>query len=243
MPLTIKSLRFLFFTAGLIIILAFAGPAGQNENKKVMSHVVDPSDQKIIFFSEKANGEKIKSFKTLQTMLSQKGQQLAFAMNGGIYMRDYTPLGLYIEKGIVRHKLNNRNNGYGNFYLQPNGIFYLTNDHKARIVTTGQFINKNIRYATQSGPMLVINGKINPKFKKGSANLHIRNGVGILPDGKILFAISKVQISFYDFAEFFKSQGCRNALYMDGVISRMYLPSKNLNDLQGDFGIIIAEIS
>ncbi|MEO6719284.1 MAG: phosphodiester glycosidase family protein, partial [Ferruginibacter sp.] len=76
-------------------------------------------------------------------------------------------------------------------------------------------------------------------FKKGSANLNVRNGVGILPDNKIVFAMSKKEINFYDFAEYFKSIGCKNALYLDGLISRTYLPEKKWMQIDGNFGVII----
>ena len=98
-----------------------------------------------------------------------------------------------------------------------------------------------IRYATQSGPMLLINGNMHPKFTKGSKHIHIRNGVGILPNGNLLFAMSKDSINFYDFASYFAEQGCENALYLDGAISKTYLPSKGIEESTGKFGVIIAE--
>ncbi len=86
---------------------------------------------------------------------------------------------------------------------------------------------------------MVIDGKIHPEFQKGSANLNIRNGVGILPDRKIIFAMSKKQINFYDFADYFKRLGCLNALYLDGFVSQTYLPEKNWMQTDGNFGVII----
>jgi len=87
--------------------------------------------------------------------------------------------------------------------------------------------------------MLIIDGEINPKFKKGSTSLYVRNGVGILPDGRILFVMSKKEINFYDFAVFFKNKGCMNALYLDGFVSQIYLPEQNWKQLDGEFGVII----
>jgi uncharacterized protein YigE (DUF2233 family) len=100
-------------------------------------------------------------------------------------------------------------------------------------------MNDNIKFATQSGPMLVVNGEIHTAFKKGSSNLNIRNGVGILPNNHILFAMSKKEINFYDFAQFFKNAGCKNALYLDGFVSRTYLPEKNWVQTDGQFGVMI----
>ena len=165
-------------------------------------------------------------------------------MNGGMYQKDGSPQGLYIEKGKVISPLEKRKTGYGNFYLQPNGVFYLTEDRRAKISTSTNFVNQDdIKYATQSGPMLIIDGQIHPKLTKGSKNFHIRNAVGILPNGHILFVMSKDKINFYDLATFFKEQGCQNALYLDGFVSRTYLPSEEWIQLDGNFGVIMAESS
>ena len=126
--------------------------------------------------------------------------------------------------------------------MQPNGIFYIKKDKTAGVCATQEFSKlKNIAYATQSGPMLVHNGKMNSHFIKGSSNLHIRNGVGILPDGRILFAISDKEINFYDFATFFIERGCKNALYLDGFVSGIFLPSLE-NKIRGNkpMGVMIA---
>ena len=125
----------------------------------------------------------------------------------GMYQENNTPLGLFINRGHVVTALNKKS-GYGNFYLKPNGVFYLDTANKAFIKNTDEFIlDRTIKYATQSGPMLVTNGVVHRLFSKSSKNLNIRNGVGILADGRILFAMSKTQISFYDFACFLKMPG------------------------------------
>ena len=164
-------------------------------------------------------------------------------MNGGMYNKKLTPQGLYIENGELKSDIDTLYKGYGNFYLQPNGIFFLTDKGKAYISKTNNFkMNKNIKYATQSGPMLVINSKIHPEFDRKSKSLHIRNGVGIFPDGNLLFAMSKKKVSFYDFALFFKQSGCDNALYLDGFISKTYLPLEGWKETNGNFVVIIAEV-
>jgi uncharacterized protein YigE (DUF2233 family) len=96
-----------------------------------------------------------------------------------------------------------------------------------------------VKYATQSGPMLLTNGKIHPEFREGSTNLNIRNGVGILPNNKLVFAMSKKEINFYDFAKYFQDLGCKNALFLDGFVSRTYLPEKNWIQTDGNLGVMI----
>ncbi len=164
-------------------------------------------------------------------------------MNGGMYNRDLSPQGLYIENGEVLAKLDTATIGYGNFYMKPNGILYIQSDYTPVICETEDFkLDSDVVYATQSGPLLLIDGQIHYRFHYGSSNLHIRNGIGILPNGNLLFAMSKNEINFYDFALFFKNNGCRYALYLDGFVSRTYLPSADWEQLDGTFGVIIGQI-
>jgi len=157
-----------------------------------------------------------------------------------MYKKDRSPQGLYIEHGEIIEPIDTITKDFGNFYLQPNGIFYISNQNQAFVKQTQEFsLNQEIKFATQSGPMLVVDGKIHPKFKQGSTHLNIRNGVGVLPNGQVLFAISKEPVSLFDFASFFLQNDCEQALYLDGFVSRAYYPEKNIND-DGDFGVIIA---
>ena len=87
--------------------------------------------------------------------------------------------------------------------------------------------------------MLLIDGKIHSAFNSESTNLNIRNGIGILPDNKIVFVMSKKEINFYDFANYFKKLGCKNALYLDGFVSRTYSVKDNWLQTDGNFGVMI----
>jgi len=215
---------------------------GQKEESLILSYEVNLEKQNLQFFLKNESGEYYNTFYNLKKELENKDEELVFAMNGGMFMKDYTPLGLYIENGVEKHKINKTQEAFGNFYMQPNGIFYITEDKKGVVCKSTDFEKKNIQYATQSGPMLVIDGKLHPKFNGGSKNLNIRNGVGILPNGNVLFAMSKKKINFYDFAQYFKKLGCKNALYLDGFVSRTYLPSKGYKTNGGKFGVIIGVV-
>jgi uncharacterized protein YigE (DUF2233 family) len=206
---------------------------------KILAYTVDTKKQDLKLYWKKENGENFESIQNLKTYVESKNLILTFAMNGGMYMQDLRPLGLFIQNRKTLKKIN-KADGKGNFYLKPNGIFYITTDNFPFICKTADFFdNGNIKYATQSGPMLVVDGKIHSAFKKGSTNLNIRNGVGILPDNKVVFAISRTEINFYDFAKYFQKTGCKNALYLDGFVSRMYLPEKQWVQTDGNFGVII----
>jgi len=187
------------------------------------------------------NKQKIRSLDNAVALLKSQDRTVLLVTNGGIYREDNSPKGLYIENGKELSALDTATLGYGNFYIQPNGIFMLLKN-SAKIIKTSdykQYIGK-IKYATQSGPLLVINGEINPIFDKASSNKNIRSGVGIDRNGEIVFAISNNPVSFYDFATIFAGlYSCRNALYLDGAISKMFCPSLKRNDGGGNFGVIV----
>ncbi len=226
-----------------IVLLCVSISAKSYEDARIISHVVDPHHDELRLYHRDDNGTIFKNFVNLKKYLSEQNKTLQFAMNGGMYMEDSTPLGLYVQDHKTIKKINRVQKAYGNFYIQPNGIFFITADKNAYIKASKDFHNKPyVQYATQSGPMLVIDGNINAKLKKGSVYTHIRNGVGILPDGKVLFAISKSLINFYDFANFFQKNGCKSALYLDGAISQIYLPPDNLGARYSKFGVIIAQV-
>jgi uncharacterized protein YigE (DUF2233 family) len=226
------------------IMLAMTGiylfaATNQPGDSRFVSYTADPQKQDIRIYWKDDKQERFSSIQRLKTWVEKNRHQLVFAMNAGMYRQDNSPQGLLIEKQKTITPLDT-SGGSGNFYLKPNGVFYITTNNQAFICTTGQFENNQpIAYATQSGPMLLIDGQIHPVFSKGSANLNIRNGVGILPGNKIIFAMSKQPISLYDFADYFKSMGCKNALYLDGFVSRAYLPAKKWIQLDGDFGALI----
>lgn len=211
----------------------------QTATPAILYYIVNPELQNIAFYWKDERGQILKNFQTLKDHVEKKHQSLVFAMNGGMFTPGFSPQGLFIENHKVLTPVDT-GKGDGNFYLSPNGIFYLTTDKQAVVCKTTDFKHTtNIQYATQSGPMLVINGTIHPAFKKGSANLNIRNGVGILPNKQIIFAISETPVNFYDFALFFQQRGCKNALYLDGFVSRIYLPEKKRMPADGQFGVII----
>lgn len=205
---------------------------------EVLSYTVNPKTQNIQLFWKDDKGKILNSFKSLNQFVKSKKQTLIFACNGGMYHPDYGPVGLFIQNGKVLKSLNTSNGKY-NFTWKPNGVFYLTNNNTAVVCQSDEFKNDGkIKYATQSGPMLVINGKIHVGFDKSNVKC-VRNGVGILPDGKVLFAMSKADVTFYDFAKYFLDLGCKNALYFDGAISKTYLPSQKWTHQDGQFGVMV----
>jgi uncharacterized protein YigE (DUF2233 family) len=148
---------------------------------------------------------------------------LLFAMNAGMYHEDLSPVGLFVERGRQVAPLV-VSQGSGNFFMKPNGVFGITPDGKPFVVGSDVYaVSKMpVAYATQSGPMLVIDGAIHPRFEANGASRFTRNGVGIDNQRRAVFAISRSSVSFGTFARLFKDRlSCKNALYFDGVVSAL----------------------
>lgn len=231
----------LFLFPLMLLMLDGAGLLlqAQPSDPRMLSYVVDPRTQDLQLYWKDDKGQILSNIQNLKTFVESKKQTLVFAMNAGMFNVDHWPQGLFVQQQKTITPLDTLE-GEGNFYLKPNGVFYLKTDSTPVVCQTPDFTdNGKIRYATQSGPMLVIDGKLHPVFKKGSPNLNIRNGVGILPDGKAVFVMSKTPVNFHDFASYFVALGCKNALYLDGSVSRTYCPKENWVQTDGIFGPMI----
>ncbi len=216
----------------------------------VCSFDLTKSDVRV--FWRNGEGEPYRTFSALAGALSAEGLTLAFAMNGGMYGSDFAPIGLYVEDGRESVPANTATvEGEGaavpNFYKKPNGVFYVGDD-EAGILATEQFLDARPQtsFATQSGPMLVIDGEIHPAFIEGSSDRKPRNGVGVSSPTEIHFVISESWVSFWDFARFFRDGlGCDDALFLDGgTAPGLYAPELGRNDApgHGGYGPIIAVV-
>jgi prepilin-type processing-associated H-X9-DG protein len=231
-----RMLRSLPVAALLGVLLAFTPT-----DDRIAWRVVDPQNEAITLHWKDGSGRILGNIGALDRALGASGRRLVFAMNGGMYTVDHGPVGLYIEEGRILHRIDRRVEGKGNFHMQPNGVFGIMENGTAFVKPTAAMQDMlHVRYATQSGPMLIANGIINTNFTPGSKNLHIRNGVGVRADGQVVFAISREPINFHDFATWFQEQGCANALYLDGSVSKAYIPEADVASMDGDLGVLIA---
>ena len=198
------------------------------------------------------DGKPYRTFAALADDLEAKGRSLRFAMNGGMYRNDLRPVGLYIENGRELTAANTATltgapSQIPNFYKKPNGVFYI-GDGEAGIVETSRFLALRPRanFATQSGPMLVIDGAIHPAFIVRSSDRKPRNGVGVSSRTRAQFVITRGWVTFHEFARFFRDGlGCDNALFLDGgVASGLYAPELGRDDApgHGGYGPIIAAV-
>jgi uncharacterized protein YigE (DUF2233 family) len=171
---------------------------------------------------------------------SVNGIPIALAMNAGMYETDLSPVGLYVEHGKTLKRANTAK-GPGNFHIQPNGVFYLSGQ-TAGVLTTQRFLTVHPKadFATQSGPMLVIDGKIHPRIRPGMTSRKIRNGVGVRDARTVVLAISDDPVTFWEFARLFREGlGTPDALFLDGSISSLYVPALHRDDALFPMGPII----
>ena len=189
-----------------------------------------------------ANGAPLRGFEALEPRLGTRRRQLRFAMNAGMYDEEGRPIGLYVEDGRQRHAVNLRD-GPGNFHLKPNGVFAVAADGRVAIVRSEKVgdLPFRPRWASQSGPMLVVDGRLHPRIQANGPSLNVRNGVGVADGRTAWFAISDEPVSFGRFARLFRdSLGCRNALFFDGTVSSLWDPRAGRRDSGYEFGPIVA---
>jgi uncharacterized protein YigE (DUF2233 family) len=204
----------------------------------------DARKSTIRLFLSDEKGAIFGGFAPLADALAAKGERLAFAMNAGMYDAAFLPVGLYVEAGATRHAANTAS-GEGNFHMKPNGVFWI-DGARAGVSETGRFLKSRARpaYATQSGPMLVAGGRINPHIHDNGTSEKLRNGVGAADGHIVRFAISNKPVTFHQFAHLFRERlKCPDALFLDGgSASALYAPSISRHDRFHPMGPLIGVV-
>jgi uncharacterized protein YigE (DUF2233 family) len=206
---------------------------------------VDIREDHLQLYLNSSTDQLYQTFQAINLDLSHHNKKLGFAMNAGMFHPNYLPVGLYIEQGKQYFPINLQQ-GWGNFFLQPNGVFLQHSQRGLMILSSSDYAQqqpKDVMLATQSGPMLVHQGNINPLFKPDSSSRVIRNAVGVVSPHQAKFVITEQAVNFYELADFFKNKlGVQQALYLDGTISSLYLPELKRHDRHRLLGPIIGVV-
>ncbi len=248
-------IRLMTFVSGRLLAVAFlfgiasqaAEAACRPETYEGDEYTVcsfDLTNTDLQMFWRKADGSPHRTFSALDEVLGAEGRRLAFAINGGMYADDLSPIGLYVEDGEALKPANvaevrGAPGAIPNFFKKPNGVFYVAGG-EAGVMTTDAYLEARPQadFATQSGPMLVIDGAIHPAFIENSSDRKPRNGVGMSSATQVHFAITEGRVNFHDFARFFRdSLGCDDALFLDGGSAPgIYAPELGRDDPPGHGG-------
>lgn len=219
------------------------GPVVHEGNRYTICEAA-PAKDTLRLYRADPEGRPYGEFFVLKQALSRDGKALVFAMNAGMYHADRRPVGHYVEDGSEEMPVISTP-GPGNFGLLPNGVFCIRAGRADVFETRDYLIRKpQCSHATQSGPMLVIDGALHPRFLENSPSRYIRNGVGAsLDGGRVVFAISDHPVNFHAFARLFRDAlDLPNALYLDGNVSRLYARELGRSDLGRPMGPILAII-
>jgi uncharacterized protein YigE (DUF2233 family) len=215
---------------------------------RIQAYVYDPADPQRRPFG---------NLDALAGWLRRRGDTLLLGMNGGIFARDFTnPQGLLVSESKVLREIDTLTRAPspevdGNFYRpQPNGVFFVMVDGQPRVTTTAvaRPLVRQMVAATQSGPMLIINGQFTPAYASAdtlppwlgtprqrhhevdSAST-TRNAVCIGSDGKVYWVKTEQKVRGDPFARFLRDEiHCRDALFLDGFYSALHAPRAGRHD-------------
>lgn len=192
----------------------------------------DTAQHDLRLASRDADGRHLRNFDALAQTLGRDSARVRFAMNAGMFNDAGAPIGLYVENGRHEHPLR-LTDGPGNFHMKPNGVFWQGEDGAVHVTASEVFASASpdARWATQSGPMLLIDGRLHAEFQHDGPSRYIRNGVGVRGDRSAYFVISSDAVSFGRFARFFRDElGCTDALFFDGAVSSLWVPALDRRD-------------
>ena len=152
----------------------------------------DPAEADMRIYWRNADGRPYGTFAALAADLADQGLRLDFGMNGGMYRDDLSPVGLLIENSVEVKALNTAGvapdvRPVPNFYKKPNGVFVI-GKNAAATLSTERYIRDHpaAEFATQSGPMLLVDGRIHPAFIVGSSDLNRRIGSALQAERSLL---------------------------------------------------------
>ena len=190
---------------------------------------IDTDRHRVALLYADEGGQPLRTLGAARAFLESRGDSVVALTNAGIFEPGFLPTGLLVADGETVGALN-ADAGQGNFFLMPNGVFWVDAGGRMHVAETSAFaraafLEGDVREATQSGPLLLEAGAVHPAFREGSANCRHRSGIGVRRDGSAVLAITNGAVNLHGFAAFFLENGAPDALYLDGAISQLYAPA------------------
>lgn len=201
----------------------------------------DTRRHELRLMSEDRDGNYLRTFDALQSELGRDARRVRFAMNAGMFDDLGAPIGLYVENTQQKHRII-LNDGPGNFHMKPNGVFWQGSDGALHVDVSDDYAatENTPRWATQSGPMLLIDGELHPQFQNDGPSRYVRNGVGVRDAHTAYFVISSGVVSFGRFARFFRDElEVQDALFFDGSVSSLWAPDMERQDDNAALGPLV----
>lgn len=188
-----------------------------------------------------SDDQPLRSFARYASNAGDAASSVAFAFNAGMFDEDGQPVGYFVEDG-ERLRTLNTGTGEGDFYAKPNGVFFGTDD-QWQIMTSDAFL-KNVserpQFGTQSGPMLVIEGRLHPDIAPDGDDRVFRNAVGVDANGRAHFVISNAPVSFGKLARLYRDKlEVGDALHLDAKVSSLWSPANGRMDDASALGPLI----
>jgi len=248
-PLVIIAAAFAIAAAALVTLAMLRGERDADppcalhefEGSRFVVCTFDAARQELRLVARNSDGAFMRNFVDLERHLGRDANRVRFAMNAGMFNDAGAPIGLFVAEGQEQHVLR-LTDGPGNFHMKPNGVFWQGEDGAVHIDRSEDYAAAApaARWATQSGPMLLIDGELHPRFAEDGASRLMRNGVGVRDAQTAYFVISSGFVSFGRFARFFRDElGCENALFLDGSVSSLWAPSLDRRDDDHEFGPMV----
>ena len=188
-----------------------------------------------------SDGVPFRGFAAYAASRGEDAAPIAFAFNAGMFDQDGEPTGYFVKNGERLQTLDTAG-GDGDFYSKPNGVFF-GNDQEWQILTSEDFqtdVSERPSFGTQSGPMLVINGRLHPDIVSDGEERVFRNAVGLDNEGRAHFVISNAPVSFGKLARLYRDKlEVENALYLDGKVSSLWSPANGRMDDSSPLGPLI----
>jgi len=188
------------------------------------------------------DGRPWRTFRALQDALAAAGSPARAITNAGTFEPGLAPTGLLVSGGRRVHGLEAADGDPALvFFMKPNGVFAIAGGEAVIVETGAAGALRDVAEATQSGPLLVRRGALHPRLRPGSPNRKVRSGIGVRDPARVVIVLSKDESNLETFARLFRDRlGCADALYLDGVISRLWEPGGGEAAPAGEFGGMIS---